>query len=250
MSTIIFLMAGNDAPFKEAGYTFPKNLVEIDGAPLVKRVLDGVASIRTDLVNVVCVVPKSENRRQHTGRMIQLIVPSAHIVETNSPTGGAACSALLAIQYIARNEPLIIANGDIVIHHPLADVLADFTARGLDAGVIAFRDVHPRWSFVKLGGDGLACELAEKRPISDMATTGFFWFSKGGDFVDAAEKMLLKDGHVDGVFFLAPVLNELILRNQKVGVHIVPKASYFSLKTPQDVRVYEDALVATRRTSK
>lgn len=247
MLTVILLMAGNDGPFQEAGYAYPKNLVEIDGAPLARRVIEGLAALDGPGTRMVCVVSKTENRRHHTGRVIELVRPGSTIIETHAATGGAACSALLAVQHINRNEPLLIVNGDIVIDYPLDRVIADFAARDLDGGVIAFKDVHPRWSFVKLGPDDLAVELAEKRPISDLAATGFSWFARGGDFMDAAQSMLLKDGHVDGVFYISPVYNELILSGRRIGAHLVPRSAYSSLKTPQDTRAYGEHLAAARR---
>lgn len=247
MLTVILLMSGRDQPFQEAGYIYPKNLVEIDGAPLVQRVIEGVAPLDGPDTRLVCVIPKAENRRHHTGRVIQLIRPGAIITETNGATGGAACSALLAIAHIDRDAPLVIVNGDIVIDHPLDQALAEFTTRGLDGGVIAFHDVHPRWSFIKLGADDLAVEFAEKQPISDLATTGLSWFARGGDFLEAAVSMLNKDAHVDGQFFVSPVYNEMILSGRRVGCRVVPKSAYFSLKTPQDVRAYEEVLANRRR---
>lgn len=246
MLTVIVLMSGSDAPFQEAGYAYPKNLIEISGVPLVQRVIEGLSSIDGPDTRIVCVIPKAENRRHHTGRVIELLRPGTRIVEVNAATGGAACTALLAVEHIERDQPLLIVNGDIVIEHPLDGVLADFSARRLDGGVTVFRDVHPRWSFVKLDDEDLAVEFAEKRPISNLATTGFSWFARGGDFVDFTSSMLLKDGHVDGVFYVAPVFNELILSSRRVGAYPIPKSAYFSLKAPKDVRDYENFLVARR----
>lgn len=249
MLTILVLMAGKSDAFREAGFQYPKNLVEIDGAPLAQRVLDGLSALDGPDTRIVCLVRRDENRRFHTNRVLQLLRPSTAVVEVNGDTGGAACTALLAIQHIAPDQPLLIVNGDIVIDYPLDAVLRDFAARNLDGGVTGFRDVHPRWSFVQLDESGHAVEFAEKRPISDLATTGFSWFARGEDFITAASAMLAKDAHVDGQYFIAPTYNELILTGRRVGCHPIPKGAYHSLKTPQDVRAYEEHLLARRRQS-
>ncbi len=247
MLTILTLMAGKSDAFQEAGFQYPKNLVEIAGTPLAQHVLEGLSALDGPDTRVVCLVRRDENRRFHTGRILQLLRPSTVVVEVNGDTGGAACTALLAIQHIARDQPLLIVNGDIVIDYPLGAILDDFAARGLDGGVTAFRDVHPRWSFVRLDESGHAVEFAEKRPISNLATTGFSWFARGEDFITSASAMLAKDARVDGQFFIAPAYNELILLHGRVGCHPIPKGAYHSLKTPHDVHVHEEHLLARRR---
>lgn len=247
MLNILLLMAGRSDAFKEAGYEFPKNLVEIDGAPLVQRVIEGLSCLRGPGTQLIYAVRRDENRRFHTNRVLHLLDPSGVVVEVVGDTGGAACTALLAIEHINNDQPLLIINGDIVLDYDLAAVLADFRHRELDGGVTAFRDVHPRWSFVKVNNEGLAIEFAEKRPISNLATTGFYYYARGRDFVRAASAMMLKDAHVDGNFYVCPAYNELILEHQRIGYYSVPKSAYFSLKTPHDVRSFEEHLVAQRR---
>ena len=247
MLNILLLMAGRSDAFKEAGYEFPKNLVEIDGAPLVQRVIEGLSCLRGPNTQLIYTIRRDENRRFHTGRVLHLLDPSGIVVEVVGETSGAASTALLAIEHINNDQPLLIINGDIVLDYDLATVLADFRNRELDGGVTAFRDVHPRWSFVKVNSEGLAIEFAEKRPISNLATAGFYYYAHGRDFVRAATAMMLKDAHVDNVFYVCPAYNELIIDHCRIGYYTVPKCAYFSLKTPHDVRTFEEHLVAQRR---
>jgi dTDP-glucose pyrophosphorylase len=136
----------------------------------------------------------------------------------------------------------VICNGDQIILADLPSALADFKKRQLDGGVIVFEDVHPRWSFVKCNAEGLVVEAAEKRPISKLATAGFYYFQRGRDFVRAAERMILKDSQVDGLFYVCPAYNELLLENARVGVHVMPRQNYFSLATPQGAQIYTEFL--------
>lgn len=240
MSRLILLMAGGSKAFEEAGHLYPKNLTEIHGRPLLQHVLDGVQSLPARLrQRIVCAVAAQEDARFHTSEVIRLVEPRAQIVSVAGNTGGAACTALLAIEHINPEEPLIVMNGDIVIDASLDTIIEDFEARELDAGAVVFNGVHPRWSFLRLGEDGLAVEAAEKRPISHHATTGLYYYRKGRFFTDAVFTMLKKDAHVDGVFYICPAFNEMILAGQKVGIHTIDKASYHTLKSPADVQSYE-----------
>ena len=42
---LLVLMAGDSDAFEVAGHTYPKNLVEIDGLPLVQRVVENLSPV-------------------------------------------------------------------------------------------------------------------------------------------------------------------------------------------------------------
>jgi dTDP-glucose pyrophosphorylase len=239
MINILLLMSGSGQPFKDAGYLYPKNLVEIGGQPLVQRVLDHLGPLRALGARFLCVLRRDENRAYHTGTVIQLIDSTARLIELNAETSGAACSALMAVSDIDNDDPLVIVNGDqLLLQVDLPAVIRDFQNRALDGGVLVFEDIHPRWSFVKCDDRGHVVETAEKRPISNLATAGFYYFTKGRDFVLAATEMIKKDAHVGGLFYICPAFNELILRQRIIGVHRIPRRSYRSLASPADVEAF------------
>ena len=218
MINVLILMSGPSQAFKDAGYVFPKNLIEIDGTPLVQRVLEHLSPLRAFDARFLCVLTRDENTKYHTGAVVLLVDPQAQVVELSGDTSGAACSALVAVEYINNDQPLVIVNGDQIVDSDLPAVIRDFQERGLDGGIVVFEDLHPRWSFVKCDADGLVIEAAEKRPISKLATAGFYYFRRGRDFVMAATEMIKKDAHVNGLFYICPAFNELILQQRRIGV--------------------------------
>jgi dTDP-glucose pyrophosphorylase len=238
---VVVLLSGSSAAFKEAGYGFPKNLADVGGKPLVQTVLEHLGSLQALHARFICLLRREENRTFHTGAVIQLALPSAAIVELASQTSGAACSALLAVQHIDDESPLVIVNGDQFLHDvDLAAAVIEFRKRQLDGGIIVFEDLHPRWSFVKCDEQGLVIETAEKRPISKLATAGFYYFARGSDFVAGATTMIRKDAQVNGLFYICPVYNELILEQKKIGIYQVPKQAYRTLSTPADVNSFNN----------
>ena len=242
MINVLILMSGSSQAFKDAGYAFPKNLVELGSAPLVQRVLEHLTALNTFGAHYVCVLRHDENAKHHTGAVIHLVNPAATLVELNTDTSGAACSALLAVEHINNDTPLIIVNGDQLLETDIPAILRDFQGRKLDGGIAVFEDLHPRWSFVRCNEAGLVVETAEKRPISKLATAGFYYFARGSDFVLAATEMIKKDAQVNGLFYICPAFNELILRQRKIGVHKIPRKSYRSLSTPADTHAYNALL--------
>lgn len=242
MINVLVLMSGPSQAFKESGFSYPKNLVEIAGKPLLQHVLGSLASLSQIGARFFCVIREEENLQFHTGAVIRLLMPNANIIEVRGATAGAACSALLGIEHIGNNTPLIIVNGDQVIATDVCARVVDFQSRRLDGGVIVFQDLHPRWSFVKCDASGHIIEAAEKRPISKYATAGFYYFTRGDDFVTGASAMIAKNAHVGGSFYVCPVYNELILNQKTIGVSLIQRSEYHSLTNPASVAAYEAVL--------
>lgn len=233
---VLVLMSGSSQAFKDAGYGYPKNLAEVSGHPMVQHVMESLSPLKSLGARFICAVRHDENRRHHTGKVLQLMDPDTLVLEVEE-TSGAACTALLAVDLINDDTPLIITNGDqILTDVDLPAIISGFQEKKWDAGVVVFEDIHPRWSFVKCNEEGLVIETAEKRPISKFATAGFYFFARGSDFVQAAIEMLKKDAQVNGLFYICPALNEMILRQARIGVHLVERSSYCSLATPADVQ--------------
>ncbi|MBN2809616.1 MAG: glycosyltransferase family 2 protein [Deltaproteobacteria bacterium] len=240
---ILVLMAGSSAKFREAGYIYPKNLIELNGTPLVELFINELKSLQTDGNNFIFTLNGDEDDRYYTGAIIQLLLPGAQIVKLSSATAGAACTALLAVEQINNEEPLVIINGDIFGDLQIKEAIAGFQRKHLDGGLIVFEGVHPRWSYVRCDGiSGLVVEAAEKRPISKLATIGVYYFAHGRDFVTSAMNMIVKDANVDGKYYVCPSYNEMILAQKKIGTHQIPRKLYFSLATPQGVTSYEEYL--------
>lgn len=241
------LMAGDGGGFEVAGQRYPKNLVEIDGEPLVQRVVESLAPVIERCDAAIFLIREEEDRRHHTGDVIRLLVPDAVVVRVPALSSGAACTALHAITHVDRDAPLVVFNGDQVLEADLPAIFGRFAADGLDAGTVTFDAVHPRWSYVRAGADGLVLEAAEKRPISRLATAGTYWFARGGDFLDGAMAMIRKDAGVDGAFYVCPVFNELILAGRRIGTHHIERERYFSLASLHGVDAYEQHLARARR---
>jgi dTDP-glucose pyrophosphorylase len=234
---VIVPMAGSDEAFKAKGYTTSKNLIELEGKPLVQHAYENLSQLPD--AQFIFIVRKEEVTRHHLAEVLKLLAPQSQVVRAQNSTAGAACTALLAIEHIVPDEELVIANGDQVIQTDLAAIISDFRKRNLDGGTIVFDSVHPRWSYVRLNDEELVREAAEKRPISRNATAGFYYFRRGADFLTSAVALIRKDASVNGQFYVCPAFNEMILRQMKIGIGRIDRDQYFSFATPQGVELYE-----------
>jgi hypothetical protein len=54
--------------------------------------------------------------------------------------------------------------------------------------------------------------------------------------------MIRKDASVDGRFFVCPTMNEMVLRNRRIGIGRIDRTDYHSLHEPQAIARFEGAL--------
>jgi dTDP-glucose pyrophosphorylase len=182
----------------------------------------------------------------HLDSVVHLLDPSAVILEVNQHTCGAACTSLLAIDHINNDDELLIISANQLLDLNLSQVIKSFKDQNYDAGTIVFDSLHPRYSYVKLDGDGFIVEAAEKKPISRFATAGVYWFSKGKLFVNAAKSMISKGASVEGKFYICPTFNEMILWHSKMGVVKIESQKYKPLKTERQVQIFETKFDQTK----
>jgi len=240
---LLIPLAGSGKHFKDQGFIFPKPLIEVRGKPMVQIVCENLAGL--DATTTIFVVRKEDVDGFALADVLRLLVPGCEIIISERPTAGAACSALMAIKYINNDDPLVIANGDQYLDIKVADFLADARRRKLDGSMITFRSIHPKWSFAKLDNEGYVMETAEKRPISDLATAGIYYFAAGRLFVEAAQAMIRKEARVMDQFFICPSYNELILQGKKIGIYEIGKQAMLPLSTPEEVKAFEQHELVT-----
>ncbi len=239
MINILMLMAGKSSFFPADEYQFSKPLIEINGKSMIGLAIKNLNNIKEEK-KFVYVVQTSDCDKYHIDAVLSLLTESDEkIVKINGETKGAACSALMAIEHINNDEKLIISNYDQIIEEDLNTVLEHFEKRDVDAGVVCIETVHPRWSYVSIDGAGKIIAAVEKRPISKNAIAGFYYFKKGSDFVKAAMESIKKEASVEGKYYIAPTLNEMILENKNLEMYKINNDKYHTFYSPQKIHEYE-----------
>ena len=229
---VLIPMAGAGSRFEQAGYTFPKPLIDVKGRPMIQVVTDNL-NIKA---NYIYVVQKEHRKKYNLDTLLNLITPGCKIVETEGVTEGAACTALLAKKYINNNNPLFFANSDQFVEWDSNEFLYKMNETEADGGIVTFKATHPKWSFAKLNNEGLVTEVAEKNPISDIATVGYYYWKSGSDFVKYAEQMIDNDIRVNNEFYVCPVFDEAIKDNKQIRTYNIEKM--WGLGTPEDLKYY------------
>ena len=226
---VLIPMAGAGKRFFDAGYVFPKPLIEVDNKPMIQWVIESLNL----QANYIFIIQKEHQEKYNIKSVLKILQPECKIIELDHLTEGAACTTLLAKKYINNSDPLIIANSDQYINWNSSKALYDFNSKNLDGAILTFEAIHPKWSYAKCNEEGFVTEVAEKKVISKNATVGVYYWKHGSDYVKSAEQMIEKNIRVNNEFYVCPVYNEFLAKNKKVKIHNVDKM--WGLGTPEDL---------------
>ena len=230
--TVLIPMAGAGSRFAQVGYTFPKPLIDVKGKPMIQVVVENL-NIQA---NYVFIVQREHYEKYNLQYLLNFIAPNCQIVQVDGVTQGAACTTLLAKEFINNNDALVIANSDQFVEWNSNECLYAFKADGIDGGIITFKSHHPKWSYARVGSSGFVDLVAEKKPISNDATVGIYYWRRGSDYVRFAEQMIDKNIRVNNEFYVCPVYNEAIEAGQKI--RIKQAKGMWGLGTPEDLNNY------------
>ena len=226
---VLIPMAGAGKRFFDAGYIFPKPLIELDNKPMIQWVIE---SLNLN-ANYIFIIQKEHQKKYNISSVLRILKPNCKIIELDHITEGAACTTLLAKKFINNSNPLIIANSDQYIRWNSSKAIYNFNSKNLDGAILTFEAIHPKWSYAKCDKDGFVLEVAEKKVISKNATVGVYYWKHGSDYVKSAEEMIKKNIRVNNEFYVCPVYNEFISKKKKVKIHNVEEM--WGLGTPEDL---------------
>lgn len=217
---------------------FPKLLYEVQGKPMIEHIVQNLASIKSS--QLIFIFDRKECIEFHLDDSVRLLTANqCKVMTLKAETAGALCSSLMAISFINNKDPLMIVNADQIIDVDYQEVIDYFLNTNVDAGVIGFKSVHPRWSYYHVEENGRIDQVAEKYPLSDNAIAGCYFFKSGELFIEYAKQAILKRSSYEGKYYISAVLNEIILDNLTVQDFKVPRESYHSFYSPEKVVQYE-----------
>lgn len=229
---IVIPIAGRGSKFISSGYKEPKPLITVKGKPMVKWATDALEFLEFDHNLVFIILKEHAQNFKLDNKLRELYGDKINIIISDGFTEGAACTVLMAKNHIDNDEELIIYNADQFFVDSIKKTIEN-KAPDIKGIIPVFHATHPKWSYALVGDNGYVTETSEKEPISNLATVGLYYFSRGCDFVWAANEMIRKNLRVQGEFYVCPVYNEMIERGDKILAHEVKEM--WSLGTPEDV---------------
>ncbi len=238
MINIVIPMAGHGSRFSKAGYKDPKPLISVNGKPMIELVINNLKPSKIHRFIFIC---QSEHLNNYPLRaLLEQKAPGCKIIEVSEVTAGAACTVLLAKEFINNQDQLMIANCDQYIDVDINEYLAALDDVSADGLIMTMKAYDNKWSFIKLNEKNEITLVVEKEVVSDEATVGIYNYQHGSDFVVASETMISKNLRVNNEFYVAPAYNEMIQRGKKIKYFNIGNLGegMHGLGTPEDLRKF------------
>lgn len=239
-------MAGLGERFAREGFTTTKPLIPVSGRPMVVQATSDLPVAD----RYVFVLRRQMPGFEATVATVQAAFPAVSTVVLDAPTDGQARTALLGWQAdpaLAQIPgPLTIAacdNGALYRSERLQQLLIGgetdvivWVARGYPN---AARHPH-MYGWVQCEGDlvtGVSIKVPLADPRRDPIITGTFTFRRGADFARAVERLIARNGQVNGEYYIDSCLEDAIALGLTVRIFEID--NYLCWGTPNDLRTFE-----------
>lgn len=234
MINVVIPMAGDGSRFLEAGYVDPKPFIMIDGRPMIEWVLNNLK-----LTNAQYILLVRESHLTTHGQIIENLKTQFNIVviSVSAKTEGAACTILLAKDYIDNETPLLIANCDQLIDASLQDFVDKAQEINALGSLMTFEQLDPtdsKWSYALLDERGFVKETKEKVVISTNASVGIYYYKQGNLYVSAANLMIAANDRTNNEFYICPTYNYL-KTSGPVTIWSIRREQMYGLGVPLDL---------------
>jgi NDP-sugar pyrophosphorylase family protein len=234
-------MVGLGKRFFDAGYLDPKPLIKIEEKTIVQHAIDSLG-IEGQYIFVI----RKSNFSDKLKDVLYNTKPDSIIIEIDYLTDGTVSSILLAKEFIDNDTELITTNCDQRTIWDSNLFLNSCRRKNLDGCVATYPydniivgEKSP-YSFIKTDENNLGLLLDEKTAISNLALCGIHYWRKGSYFVNSAVELLKNNDRVNNEFYVSKTYNYLIKKGMNIGYHSLNKGEFYSLGTPEDIKIYEN----------
>ena len=150
---------------------------------------------------------------------------NTRVAVINRLTNGALSTTALCMDNFNLDTPIVITPFDGYIGIDQLQIINEFITGDYDAGLIAFNSTSPLYSYVRRFNQEVI-EIAEKRVISGLATTGTFIFKNGKTLLDCIEWSMVNSIKTNEKYFIAPSLNMMVMNQKRIKVFEINESDY------------------------
>jgi len=242
---IVIPMAGLSSRFANAGYDAPKFMLDLEGRTLFAHAIASFEAYFSTEPFLFIAREAPGVADFIASELKKLDVAQFKLIMLPRPTLGQADTVRLGLTEsgTTSDTPLTIFNIDTFrpgFTYPRTDWFDH-----ADAYLEVMPGDDPGFSYalpIEGAGDSRVARTAEKQVISNLASTGLYWFRRAGDFTDALQASETTNGN--GELYIAPLYNNLISKGLDVRYHLIAESEVIFCGTPAQ---YE-GLLAEQRT--
>ncbi len=213
-------MAGLSQRFKDAGYSLPKYMLYV-GFKSIFNI--SVSSFKKyfDSFNFLFIARNVNDTKSFIETECKLIgLNHYEIVILESPTKGQAETVYLGLKSsnLPKNEEILIFNIDTI----RKNFTFNKDLKGCDGFLEVFKGKGKNWSYAEPFDKKTTRvkRTAEKQEISDLCSTGLYFFKSQSDFCKA---FIQNNKESESELFVAPLYNYLINKNKNIHYQLIKR---------------------------
>ena len=241
---LIIPMSGIGKRFVNAGYTDPKPLIEVDGYPIIKHVVDLFPGV-TDISFICNEMHIKETNMRY---ILESISPGCKIYEVSNDNRKGPVDAVYQIKDQIKDDfEVIVSYCDYGTYWNFESFLKTVRDGNFDGSIPCYKGFHPHM----LGGDNYAfcrednkilLEIKEKEPFTDnkmneYASNGTYYFKSGNILKKYFKELMDLDINLKGEFYISLVYNLLVRDGLKVNIFEIENMLQWG--TPYDLEIYK-----------
>jgi hypothetical protein len=239
---IVIPMAGLSQRFQDAGITTPKYMLDLHGRSVFARAVGSFEDYFGAEPFLFIAREQGDTAAFVSREAESLGIASFQTVVLPAPTRGQADTVAqgLSRARVSGAAPLTIFNIDTIrpnFSYPEAAWMA-----GADGYLEVMRGDDPGFSYVRsdpAADDQRVVATVEKVVISDLASTGLYYFRRADLFLDA---LAAHEGNsATSEIYIAPLYNALIRRGVRVHYHRIDESDVLFCGTPAQYRRLQGA---------
>lgn len=226
---VVVPMAGRGSRFANSSFSRPKPLIDVLGKPMFTWAIESLDGM--DYSEIIFIALKEHESQFGLSELMNKYVKVPfQLVLIDEVTEGQLCTVLAAKSIINADESVLVIASDTLIE---GNLLADLTSETDEVdGIISVLDLPgEQWSFAKVDEDGRVIEVAEKKRISDCASTGMYYFKSGVKLVEEAERLISNNERTRGEFYIMPLFQKLI--DSGLNIRISKAGNMWDMGTPE-----------------
>lgn len=242
---IVIPMSGFGERFRRAGYTTPKPLIEVDGIPIIKHVMNLFPG-ETDFT-FICNEEHLSNSSYRMKEVLQDLCPAGRIVGIPPHKLGPIHAVRQIEHLLDLDSPVVVNYCDFTCYWDWGEFKSFVSDTGCDGVIPAYKGFHPHtlgvtnYAYIK-ETSGWVKDIQEKQPythnrMEEFASSGTYYFSSAKLMSDAFKKTMESNLSVGGEFYVSLAYKPLLQEAKKIAVF--PLQHFMQWGTPEDLTEYQ-----------
>ena len=240
---LIIPMSGIGKRFIDAGYEKTKSLIDVDGYPIIKHVVDLFPGVK----DVIFICNDIHLKQTNMRKVLNDISPNCRIFEVANNTKGPINAIHQIFDFIDDNKQTIVSYCDYGTYWNFENFISYVNEKNFDGAIPCYTGFHPHM----LGSDNYAfckennmelIQIKEKEPFTDnkmneYASNGTYYFKSGNLLKEYSQKLIDLDININGEYYVSLLYNLLVNDGLKVGIFEIENMLQWG--TPYDLENYK-----------